>query len=244
MSSQLLSKMKIKLFLLGVLFVAQISCAQTALESSGFGSPNGFQPKPYVPPMSFEQAKTQFFNGHMLRRVNGKIYDATSWELFRGNVYEKLDDIVFIERKTIYGDSTFYVAVTNYPNDVLADQNVLVVAKRVGIYDMGGRPIEYYDCGTPYIPPPPTAAQIKAEQDAAKISTMREKQKQFLIESNVVIWLQSQVTNGDAESECDLGEHYLTGSGCETNRTKAVYWLTKAANQGDLEASNKLSNLK
>jgi TPR repeat protein len=43
--------------------------------------------------------------------------------------------------------------------------------------------------------------------------------------------------------ECSLGEHYLTGLGCETNRTQAVYWLTQAANQGDLEASNKLAEI-
>ncbi len=43
--------------------------------------------------------------------------------------------------------------------------------------------------------------------------------------------------------QCDLGEHYLAGQGCETNREKAIYWLTKSANQGNLEASNKLAEI-
>jgi TPR repeat protein len=54
------------------------------------------------------------------------------------------------------------------------------------------------------------------------------------------MWLQSEATNGSVSAQCSLGLHYLNGQGCETNKELAVYWLTQAANQGEIEASNKL----
>jgi TPR repeat protein len=92
--------------------------------------------------------------------------------------------------------------------------------------------------------PPPTAAQIAAAQEAARITAARDKQRALENETNAVRWLQTQVTNGSASAQCSLGLHYLKGQGCETNREQAIYWLAQAANQGDIEASNKLATLK
>jgi TPR repeat protein len=85
---------------------------------------------------------------------------------------------------------------------------------------------------------------IRAIQESNHLAAERAQQKIFLAQSNAVIWLQSQATNGDAGSQFDLAEHYLNGQGCETNHAKAIYWLTQSANQGNTEASNKLVNLK
>jgi TPR repeat protein len=76
------------------------------------------------------------------------------------------------------------------------------------------------------------------------LATKAAAAKAYQAQANVIRWLQPQATNGDASAQCSLGEHYLTGQGCETNRTQAIYWLTQASNQGDIEASNKLANLK
>lgn len=251
-----MTPMKTKLILFCALYALTIqSIAQTERESIGVGAPAG-PSTPYVPPPSpaqqakiYEAWKNKFFNGQVLRKVNGKIYNGLAWQIFSGDVYQKEDDILILSQKKYdYSrspyPSTVYIAVKNFPGVALADQTVSVVAMPVGTYDMGGRPIASWDCGTPYIPPPPTPEQIKAAQEAAKIATLREKQKQFLAQSNAVVWLQSQATNGDASAQYSLGEHYLNGQGCVTNREQAIYWLTQAANQGNTEASNKLSGLK
>lgn len=115
---------------------------------------------------------------------------------------------------------------------------------QVGTYDWDGTPIKLYDCGTPYVPPPLTLEQIKAQQEAAKAAAQREYQRQFAAQSNAIVWLQPQATNGDASAQCSLGEHYLTRRGCSTNIALGVYWLQKSAAQGDIEASNKLASLK
>jgi TPR repeat protein len=67
--------------------------------------------------------------------------------------------------------------------------------------------------------------------------------KRAIAERNAVLWLLPQATNGDAFAQCDLGEHFLNGQGVETNRETAVYWLTQAAEKGNVEASNVLATL-
>lgn len=138
------------------------------------------------------------------------------------------------------------VALTNFPNinDATVDQQIRIKALRMGTFKVSdSSPIEFYDCGTPYVPPPPTPEQIKAAQDAAQARAIENKKRAEQGQINTVRWLQSQATNGDASAKCSLGLHYLNGQGCETNREQAIYWLTQAANQGDLEASNKLAQL-
>ena len=84
--------------------------------------------------------------------------------------------------------------------------------------------------GIPYEPPPQplTPAQIKQK--------IKQQKKTFN-------WIYSQATNGDVTMQCDLGEHYLSGNGTKTNRDLGIKWLQKAANQGDIEASNELMKL-
>jgi TPR repeat protein len=105
----------------------------------------------------------------------------------------------------------------------------------------GSRTIKKLDYGTPCGPAPEF---IQHQIEAAKAEAILNKQKAEQGQINAVRWLQSQATNGDAYAQYSLGEHYLKGQGCETNREQAVYWLKKAAAQGYLEASNKLAALK
>jgi len=137
------------------------------------------------------------------------------------------------------------VAITNLPDlrNATINKEIRVSAMRIGTLTVKGDPLEFYDCGTRYFPPPPTPEQIKAAQDAAQARAIADKKKAEQGQVNAVKWLQSQATNGSASAQCSLGIHYLNGQGCETNREQAIYWLTQAANQGDQEASNKLASL-
>lgn len=224
--------------MLFVLFASEFVAISIQAQSLGIGTPG---PMPYFPgELLYEQvAKEKAAGMHIFRVVNGRIYDTLNSQLWRGVTGEAnfiTDDGILI----LDDGNGLTTALKNYGGDGAAGKNIAAWAMRVGTYNWNDMPLQLWDCGKPYVPPPPTPAQIKAAQDAAKIAAQLEKQKEFLAESNAVVWLQSQATNGDAGSQCSLGEHYLTGLGCETNRTQAVYWLTQAANHGDLEASNKL----
>jgi len=226
-----------------VVFSELSSFAQDDSVSIGLGVPG---PMPYSPVDSYykEIQQEKLAGMRIYQVVNGKIYDSLNsrlWVVVSGEVNYTTSDGLLI----LYGGNglTATMALKNYSGDAVAGKNIVALAMRAGIYNWNETPLQLWDCGIPYRPPPLTPAQIKEAKDVAKIEASRKKQKQFLSESNAVVWLQSQATNGDAGAQCGLGEHYLAGLGCETNRTKAVYWLTQAANQGDLEASNKLAEI-
>jgi len=61
------------------------------------------------------------------------------------------------------------------------------------------------------------------------------EKRSFIANSNAVIWLQSEATKRQRVRSMQSWLHYLNGQGCETNKELAVYWLTQAANQGDIE---------
>ncbi len=145
-------------------------------------------------------------------------------------------------------DSHEPILLKNYPNqeDVLDGQIMNFLAIRSGSFqyvsaDNSMHTIAAYDYGKPYVAPPPTPEQIKFAQDAALKRAESSRQNYLTGETNTVRWLLSQATNGVASVQCDLGEHYISGLGCETNLTLGIYWLTQAANQGSLEASNKIA---
>jgi hypothetical protein len=179
------------------------------------------------------------YHGQFYASVDGKVYDMRqSGEMKDGDVQYANDVVVVIT----YGLSD--IAIKNYDGkDATAGRHISCCAIRVGTYDWNGVPLELWDCGTPYVPKPQTPEQIAAAKEAAKIASDRAHQKYLTGETNTVRFLISEVTNGDASAQCDLADHYLNGVGCETNRDLAVYWFTQAANQGDMEASNKLASL-
>lgn len=257
--------MKAKLMMIATLFVAMLSFGQDERESIGAagGYSYGYsQPKPLSESQRLALERNHeiarqnfifnFFGGQVYRTVKGKTYNAITdyWSELSGNLYEKDDGIVILEHRGVdYSRSGRYDALTNYYGNETSHENINAFAMWVGNYDDGGRPIDLYDCGTPA-----TAAEMKpikdaeaAEADSIKVQNKAlqiASRKKFLIgQTNAVHWLIIQATNGDSSAQCSLGEHYLAGQGCETNRELGTYWLTQAANQGDMEASNKLDRI-
>ena len=55
--------------------------------------------------------------------------------------------------------------------------------------------------------------------------------------------LLAKATQGDAKAQNDLGVCYYNGDGVEQDYEKAVYWFTKAAEEGLVEAQNNLGLL-
>lgn len=76
-----------------------------------------------------------------------------------------------------------------------------------------------------------------------KYSPEEKKAMKQAADAKAVTWLLSQATNGSSSAECSLGLHYLNGQGVETNKALAIEWLKKAADQGNIEASNRLEQL-
>jgi hypothetical protein len=52
-----------------------------------------------------------------------------------------------------------------------------------------------------------------------------------------------EAEEGDVWAQYDLGRCYANGEGVEKDMKKAVYWFTKAAEQGNANAKTNLSNL-
>jgi len=215
-------------------------------ESVGVGAPaglgSGMTPDEQQRQMEAEQEYKIFLSGNQaFRVVDGKVYNIINsqlWKSVSGQVEYLTQDKVLI----LYAADglTTGFALKNYPSDASTDKEVRTVAIRTGIYNWNGQPLPLWDCGTPYVPPPPTPEQIKAMQESQRIASLRDKQNALIAQSNAVAWLKPQATNGDASAQLSLAEHYLTGLGCETNRQLAIFWLQKAAAQGSIEASNKL----
>jgi len=157
----------------------------------------------------------------------------------RGHVTFAQDGIVILTTGPEGTGTPF--AITNGPV-LTTGKHFSAPAKFIGVYDWNGTPLELWDCNLAapekpvpvYMPPPPlTPEQIAARKAAQKAAL----QKSFFT-------IQRMATNGEVSAQYSLGLRYLTGMGCETNREQAIYWLQKAADAGDTEASNKLVSLK
>jgi len=106
-----------------------------------------------------------------------------------------------------------------------------------------------YDCGLPLTEPYKIVRTYAPGELAAQMARQKLEAQKAATQANegqikAVNWLQPQATNGSPSAQCSLGIHYLNGQGCEINREFAIYWLKKAAAQGDVEASNTLAKLK
>jgi hypothetical protein len=184
-------------------------------------------------------------NGFYYGSIGGKIYDLrTSGTIISGSVKYASDGIIVIDHELVD------VAIKNYRGEATVDKTITICAIHTGTYDWNGVPLQLWDCGMK-----PTAEQMQqikaAEAKAQEIidrqtTTLKQAARQKILQgqTNAVHWLLSQATNGDASAQCSLGERYLAGLGCETNRALAIQWLQKAADGGSVEASNKLAQLK
>ena len=238
--------MKTKLILLGVLYALMVkSHAQTRNEIEQGITAQNFIPRD---PWRVLNGRTNYIkiNG---REFCGKVVDVTSDGIRIEGEFDELFAASY--RGDIFKDAKypdFFVA--NYPFSVINDQIIKEtdhqMAWSVGTYTYstvngGSRTIKKLDYGIPCDPP---AELIQKQNEAAKAKMIAIKKKALEGQTNVVHWLLSQATNGSASTQYSLGLHYLNGQGCETNKEQAIFWLQKAAAQGDLQASNKLSALK
>ena len=213
-----------------------------------------------TPPTSAQQAKAKVdaakakvdaLGGHIFRRVDGKIYNLFQTGVFVGGYVQGVRDDALIVRTG--QDSGDYRAIKNYKGEAVADKYIYTVAMRNGIYTDGNTPLELYDCGTILSPDEERqqeqatrekmVADAKAKADAVTALREAQRQKSFIINSNEVVRLSLEATNGSAAAQYSLALHYLDGRGCETNKDLAVHWLKIASDGGYFGASNKLAEL-
>jgi hypothetical protein len=229
--------------------VAQLTDNQRA--GAYIGGPNPLNP---LAPTAAEsqQQRIQLAGGNALRKVGDKIYNiqqSVLWQIIDAQMYsyQKEDNVAILERRSLHfsGEIWYdYLAITNYSGSETEGNKVRTLAMRIGNYDMGGRPIELYDCGTPYVPPPPTPEQIAARKQAeteaqAKAAEQKKKADGVALKSN-----QDAAAKGDAYGLMRMGERYRDGDGVEKDLAKANEYLQKAADAGSTTAAEELSRLK
>jgi hypothetical protein len=135
--------------------------------------------------------------------------------------------------------------VTNFPYATY-DGQIVPSAERLMAWYTGTCPyktangklqiIRELDYGVPCGPNPVLlAAAQKQIQEAEARRRETELRKIELLEHSA--------TNGDSSAQYSLGFHYLHGIGCETNQVMGLFWLLKAAQQGNMSASNDLEEI-
>jgi hypothetical protein len=230
--------MKTSLIILGICAVAIHSLGQDWSRSGGSTAGAGSDSTAIrfvVPPV----------DGKYIRQIGTNVYDTrkSGWTWIVGDVTSESDGLAVVAT-SLPGIGRCDVALKNYPGTLTTSKKISVYAMENGIYKWGNIPLQIYDCGTPYTPPPPTPEQIAAARAKKELAAKSAEAKAYQAQLNAVHWLQPLATNGSLSAQCSLGTHYLNGQGCETNRELAFYWLKKAADQGDVETSNKLATLK
>jgi TPR repeat protein len=89
--------------------------------------------------------------------------------------------------------------------------------------------------------------QNKEEQDRlateAESRRMNKEIQDKQIRLKMVEYTKQCATNGLPSYQYDLGKMYMYGDRVEINQTLATYWLTKAASNGNTNASNLLNHI-
>jgi hypothetical protein len=86
------------------------------------------------------------------------------------------------------------------------------------------------------------ARQVELDKQRQAAIEAAEKRKQAGAD-RALKYNQDLADKGDAYGQLRMGERYLNGDGVEKNETKAKDYLSKAAAQGSIEASNILANI-
>jgi TPR repeat protein len=197
-----------------------------------------------TPAMSAQQAKAKVasLGGHIFRRVDGKIYNFFQSGIHVYGWVQYVDaDVVIVQ------EGNKYQAIKNYNGLPATDgRQITAFAIRNGVFIWNTKPLELWDCGT--LLTPAEEKQQQAEFESAQIKYQQEriaatKLKAFIANSNEVVRLSLEATNGSAAAQYSLALHYLDGHGCETNKDLAVHWLKIASDGGYFGASNKLAEL-
>ena len=241
--------------------------AQDSLTSSGnfLGTSPAALAAPNPNKIENERAKAEynFIPKDLWREVGGQTNYAKGegWVQFTGEIVAVKPYGIWVKggygkppfNRDFYNQEGLEFFVKNYSyqsayGDILLSSKNLT-AKESGVFTFtnttgGTTTLHQLDYGVPCGVPAWFIEQQKKQADAAQAALEAQKKKAFELQKHAVEWLLSQATNGSASAQCSLGIHYLNGQGVETNKETAVYWLTQAANQGNIEASNALEKLK
>ena len=177
------------------------------------------------------------------RKVNGQIYRNDQLPYKSGSVLFNESGIVTLAYSRYGGEAGERFALTNYTGEIVADKTISARCLKVGIYNWGSQPLELFDCGTPYLPPPPTpeeiAAQEKTKMEAkAKAAGQKQAATARALQSN-----QAAAAKGDSFGLLRMGERYRDGEGVEKDFTKARDYLQKASDAGSFTAKDELEKL-
>jgi hypothetical protein len=223
-------KRKAKLILQFLLIVSAIQIfAQTPLEKRARFMAVGNKTDADRALKDYYAVISRQLNGQFFAVIDGKVYDMRQSSDFKsGDVQYASDGIVVIT------EALSHIAIKNYPRrDATEGRHIECCAVRTGTYDWNGTPLELWDCGT--MPTAEQMQQVKAAEAKAQeiidrqTAVLKQAARQKILQgqTNTVHWLLSQATNGDPSAQCNLGEHYLAGLGCETNRDLAIQWLQR-----------------
>jgi len=227
-----------------------VACSGICQDNSrigGFGiNPSGFiSPQAdvnFAPTDPVENSK--ILGEHPFQKINGQIINLTLHGFIAaGDIESSAQGVAILHFHGFYKR----FALTNFNGQTVHGDYIRVCAMTNGIYMDGDTPLQLMDCGTPLSPSEEQNEFQKIEAKRLALEKQRldaENFNKFIIQSNAVVTLIQHATNGESWAQCSLGNHYLNGIGCETNLDAAKYWFQKAAEQGDLEASNNLAKLK
>ncbi|HEX4265179.1 MAG TPA: hypothetical protein VH597_12640 [Verrucomicrobiae bacterium] len=205
------------------------------------------------------------YNRHPWRIFNGGTNFVAGCDMvqFCGKVVEVQPEGIrimgdFGESPHYYGSDAYHddnreFFVKNFPFSVAENEVISIqehfLGRYIGTYSYtavsgGSRTIRAIDYGTPCLPPPEWVSKYnEAVSKANAAAKARSQLAQFIAQSNAVIWLAPEATNGSVSAQYGLALHYLKGQGCETNRDLAIYWLKKCSQQGNEDAVAKLNSL-
>lgn len=179
-----------------------------------------------------------------------------TWCVFSGRVLQSTPDGVRVqgEYASIYPDGavSFFgeFFVRHFPYSLADGDNVppYVAGMPAPVYTyttvMGGdRTIHSLDFGIPCDEPAwAVEAEAKAAKEAREAAAARAAAEKVANERNILIFVELQATNGDANYQCELGERYMQGNGVPLDKNLGQMWLQKAELGGNAEASNYLQH--
>ncbi len=238
-------KFSISLLLLACILI--LSCEAGKSQSSG--RPDWRQSFVPIHPWRVINGQTNYVKWNGVQFC-GKIVGVTSngviiegeWGPI-GTLYYPVNGWINLAPKDQPGYPDFYV--TNYPFKAVTGGLIASAARLMAWYtgtftyktpNGEFHTIPKLDYGTPCGPDPSLIAarqkQFKEAEDSRRATDLRR-----------IEFLMRDATNGDSSAQYSLGLHYLHGIGCETNEVMGLFWLIKAAQQGNVSASNDLQQI-
>jgi hypothetical protein len=174
---------------------------------------------------------------------------AVTWCVFRGMVVQTLQDGINVQGDfhSIYPENTSVYAgqyvVKHFPYNVYPGYGLPLCLAAVptrdyiGTFNNAKVALRALDFGIPCDAP---AWATNTVTNVARVDLRDEKIK---ADARVLALNEEQAEAGDPYGLLRMGERYRDGAGVETNLVKARYYLTRAAQTGDITASNELSDL-